>query len=470
MYYRLKPGYVLRGWEKMPWALVHRPENYVQVLKQEEFQTLLFCDGVTDSGVEYLSDVMRTLLYKYEKEGIIEKTADRLPLKEDQFYQYFHNRYVNYIFWSVTGRCNFRCCHCYMNAPKGMLGELSNEEAICLIGQMAQCGVLRVDITGGEPFVRSDFWQLIDCILHHKMVIGRVYTNGWFLNEKVLDEFEKRGMKPEFSISFDGIGWHDWMRGVPGAEDAAINALMRCKERGFPTSVEMCIHKGNWKVLRETVNRMASLGVSEMKCAGVVDTELWEKYGEGNSLNFKEYMDTAIAYIPHFYEDGMPIDLQIGGAVHLYKGSARYKLAADRYGGSEKCKNQYLCGSARYACYITPEGRLLPCLPMTACKEQGLFPAIREQGLREGLSDSFYMRIVDSRVKDLLEVNSKCAACGFKYRCGGGCRASALVREGSLMGCDPEMCAFYEGGYENRIRKTVDYAIERYCISQKEIS
>ena len=55
-------------------------------------------------------------------------------------------------------------------------------------------------------------------------------------------------------------------------------------------------------------------------------------------------------------------------------------------------------------------------------------------------------------------------------RCGGGCRASALVREGSLMGCDPEMCAFYEGGYENRIRKTVDYAIERYCISQKEIS
>ena len=71
MYYRLKPGYVLRGWEKMPWALVHRPENYVQVLKQEEFQTLLFCDGVTDSGVEYLSDVMRTLLYKYRKEGLL---------------------------------------------------------------------------------------------------------------------------------------------------------------------------------------------------------------------------------------------------------------------------------------------------------------------------------------------------------------------------------------------------------------
>lgn len=43
-----------------------------------------------------------------------------------------------------------------------------------------------------------------------------VMSNGLLMNERVLDEFEKRGIKPEFNMSFDGIGCHDWLRGIPG--------------------------------------------------------------------------------------------------------------------------------------------------------------------------------------------------------------------------------------------------------------
>src|SRR5699024_10246901 len=117
-------------------------------------------------------------------------------MDDDQYYRYYSNRYVKMVFWSVTGRCNYRCRHCYIDGPDGKLGEMSTEQAMDLIDQMAGCGVLRVDLTGGELFVRKDLWQLIDRILSYKMTIGQIYTNGWLVNEELIEQFELRGIKP----------------------------------------------------------------------------------------------------------------------------------------------------------------------------------------------------------------------------------------------------------------------------------
>lgn len=462
MHYRLKSPYSLRGWEKVSWALIKRPENKFRALRNEAFQTLLLCDGSTDVD-EYASDEMKQLLHKYEEEGIIEPCSAGTALEEDQYYRYYDNRFVRSVFWSITGRCNYRCRHCYMDAPEGALGELSHEQAIHLIDEMAECGVLRVDITGGEPFVRTDFWSLIDRILSHKMTIGQVYTNGWLLNDKILHEFERRNLKPEFSISFDGVGWHDWMRGINGAEEAAIKALKLCKRRGFSMNVEMCIHKGNQNTIPETVKLLADIGVPALKTSTVLSTDLWKRNSEGNALDVREYTEAMIRYIPHFFEAGMPMNVMLAGVISLYRASDKFSVIPVKYDGTEKCKDRLLCGATRYACYITPEGRLLPCMPMTACKEQEMFPLVQDIGLKKGLKDSFYMKIVDSRVKDLLAVNEKCASCSHKYQCGGGCRAIALEQTGDLMGCNGNQCILWEEGYVDRIQEAAKAAVARYC-------
>lgn len=245
MFYRLKSSYALRGWEELSWVLIRRPENSIQILSQGQFQVLLLCDGQTELPGNLLDEPMTAILKQSMDDHLVESLEEPCPLDPDQYYHYYRNRYTSRVFWSVTGRCNFRCRHCYMDAPDTMLGELSTVEALSLIDQMAECGVLRVDITGGEPLVRGDLWQLIDRILSYKMTIGQFYTNGWLLDEKVLDEFEKRGLKPEIAVSFDGVGWHDWMRRVAGAEEASLRALKLCRERGFPVSVGICIHRGN---------------------------------------------------------------------------------------------------------------------------------------------------------------------------------------------------------------------------------
>ena len=464
MIYRLKSPYLLRGWKKMPWVLVERPDNKTQYLSKMQFQALLLCDGKTDVAIDRLDDEMQATLQQCKEMGWIESCEQPQLLEQDQYYRYFKNRYVKSVFWSITGRCNYRCRHCYMDAPDGALGELSTEQALDLIDQMAACGVLSVDITGGEPFMRRDFWQLIDRILAHKIAIGVVYTNGWLLNETVLDEFEKRHLKPEISISFDGVGWHDWMRGIKGAEEAALRALRLCQERGFTTDVQICIHRGNKDVLPQTVALLKKLGVDRARTGNVYMTDLWRCHSEGNELTEEEYIDAMIQYIPLYYQAGCPIELKIGSVIFLQTDGS-YVVAGGNYDGRKENLNSYLCGGARWNCYITPEGRLLPCMPMTSGSRevQELFPLIRDIGLQKGLDDSFYMQFVNRRVKDLMAVNKECADCKYSLICGGGCRASALLSgDHNLMGCDRSMCKLLKNGYDERIRQVAEQARAAY--------
>lgn len=465
MFYKLKSKYALRGWEGMTGVLLKRPSNQIQKLTLEQFQVLTLCDGETMLPSGLMNEVLENTLQQCIAKGWVESCEKPCPIETDQYYKYYRNRFVQSILWSVTGKCNFRCRHCYVEGPYGGLGELSTQQALDLIDQMAECGVLRVEITGGEPFLRHDFWHLIDRLCAHRIVVDQVYTNGWLLSDKILDEFEKRGMKPHMQISFDGVGWHDWMRGVAGAEKAALRAFQRLQERGYEANAAMCIHRGNLHTIPDTVNVLKKVGVKYLNIFGIDATDLWNSRHEGNALSLKEYVDGMIPYISWYYQMGCPIEhLSLGGVIELYR-DRPYQINISRYNGTEETLERYLCGTARWTSYVTSEGRLLPCMPMAASSQRNKFPLVQEIGLQKGLSDSYYMQFVNKRIKDLLAVNQECAACEYCYKCGGGCRATALAEENNIMGCDREKCMLHRNGYEKRIRQAADGAIAKYDVS-----
>lgn len=464
MYYRLKDEYALRGYQGATCMLVKRPTNVHRALTSDEFKILLLCDGTSSLDSNMLTTAEEAELQRMLERGVIVSVPVSTPLSEEQVYRVCNNRFVPTIHWSITGGCNFRCRHCFMDAPTNTLGELTHDEAIHLIDEMAECGVLNVDLTGGEPFIRQDFWQLVDHLQKHQILVRQIYTNGWLLTEKVLDEFERRNLHPEFSISFDGIGWHDWMRGIQGAEQRVWKVFAMLQQRGFPCNVEMCIHKGNVSVMSESIRKLAQSGVHAIKTINVSPSELWLRNSEGYAMSDQEYVESMLNYIPDFFADGMPCDLMHGGVISMRKNKTEYRVLAERYGGTEKsCLGCYLCGAVRTTSYISPEGRLLPCMPMSGFDEQHLFSRVQEIGLQKGLSDSFYMQIASSKVKDLLAVNKECNACPHKLKCGGGCRAHALRDTHMLMGKDPMYCMLWNGGYVERIHEVADAAIAKYC-------
>ena len=460
-YSMLCPQYKLRGWIGFPFALVH--DDDVIRLSREEFNALLLCDGKTD--VEAIQDKgMNDTLHSLAAKGFIRFSEKPEEINREQYYHHFDNRYIHDIYWSITGRCNFRCRHCYINAPDAAMGEMTHEEAIQVIDQMAECGIYHLLMSGGEPFVRKDFWELVDHALEKGIQIDQVYTNGWMLTDRMLDKFEERGMKPQFSISFDGVGWHDWMRGVNGAEQAALDALKRCHQRGFSTNVEMCIHRGNMDSIRESINRLADFGVRHIKFSEVSNTELWKQNAEGHELSIREYTEAVLRYLPNYFEDGMPADLLFGGVVELFKDSTEYRPIAEFDEGTEKCLDRYICGAVRNSCYLAPDGRMLPCMPIAAVPDQSLFPKVQEMGLQAALKESLFMEFAKRKVKDLLEACRTCRECPYHLRCGGGCRATAVMGgEHNLMGPDPHRCLMWKEGYLEKVHAVCDDAIQKYC-------
>lgn len=464
MYYALAPFYLLRGWQNATSVIVRQSVDTNQALSGREFALMNLCDGETNIE-EIINDPEDIkFLSEMEQKGIIIRCNEKRPILEEQKYRYYDNRYFSAIQWSITGNCNYRCRHCYMDAPEGKLGELPFDEMKSIVDQIYDCGIRLFDLTGGEPFVRQDFWELIDYILDKGMYIGKIYTNGWLLDEKVIRKLEERNFRPNFSLSFDCLGWHDWMRGVTGAEEKAIKALKLCHEAGLTTDVEICLHKGNVNKLRETINFLASIGVSAVKTGCVVDTPLWQKNSEGNGLSKKEYYDACLKYVSDFYEDRMPMNVLLGGAIRMDAHSPRYNTVMVKALSEESCNESFLCGSARFSAYITPEGRFIPCMAITSTEEQKKFPLIRDVGVKQCMSDGYYMNFVGRRVKDLFKRNQKCRECKYRVQCCGGCRANAMLAEnGDWFASDPEVCFLFENGYPQKFMDAAEAAIEKYC-------
>ncbi len=456
MFYRLKDDFMLRGWQKLPYALVDRRNGSAAFMHKPEMDSLLMCDGWTDLSLPVISEDDRNMIFQMEKQGFIEPCQKGEGLNLRQRYHCYPARYIRTAHWSVTGRCNYLCKHCYMSAPDAKYGELDHEAVMDIIDQLAQCGVMEVSLTGGEPLVRRDFMEIVDALLINGIHIRTIYSNGRLVTDKLLGELARRGIHPEFNMSYDGVGWHDWLRGIKGAEKIAQDAFLRCRDNGFLTGAEMCIHQGNKHTLRETVNCLAELGCRSLKTNPVSNTGAWKENGYGESISMMELYRLYLDYIPHFYEDGMPLALMLGGFFSAKPTHPeRYDIPL-----LKNCKDPQktcICGHARMVMYISAEGRTLPCMALSAMPIQKNYPLIGETGLAKCISDSSYMSLINTRATEYLRHNPECEACEYAMQCLGGCRASALdTAPDDILSPDMAACTLFKGGWVNIITTAME--------------
>ena len=462
MYYRLKDEFRLRGWELLPTGIVRRLSGDVDFLPPAVYRALQKACGSLPVGSVLFSAEERKMLAELCEAGILEKSEVPAPPSDAQKYRAYPNRFLYSVHWAITGNCNCRCRHCYMSAPTRteahMNGEPSLDDCLDVVRQMEAAGVRTVSLTGGEALLRRDFFAIVDALIDADILIVTVMSNGLLVNEKTLDEFERRGLRPEFNMSFDGVGCHDWLRGVPGAEQAVLRAFSLCKERGFPTGAEYCLHKGNLSALRESVKLLGELGCQTLKvnrlnvegeALGIAD------YAITRDEEFQTYLD----YIPQFYEDGAPLSLMLSG-FFCSDGTDGFEIPFVKNEEDEDCGAYCLCGHARNYMYITAEGAMVPCIPMGSAEGGRChFPNIRDTSLADALRDSYYMGFIDTRLRDYFAHNPGCAVCEYRNRCAGGCRgrvASVGGPEVDLLARDEDACAFFRQGWYDRVTKLME--------------
>ena len=433
MRYILNPNIALRSWRLVPYAYYIKGERNAAGLKKEEFEFLSACDGKTDLPTENESTLSRELIEK----GFIHKAASGENLSDWSRARAFENRYFPAMNLMITGKCNYNCIHCFNaadNAP--LMSEWTMDEMNTLLDQARDCGINAFTITGGEPMLHKNFFEIIEGIYSRGMFVEELNTNGHFINMAALERLKSIGCVPLVKISFDGIGYHDWMRNHKGAEQIALDAISHCIENGFPVKVQTNMNRQNCDIMLETAKKLDAMGVSETRMIRTTEAPRWVQNAGDACLTFEEYFDKTISLWQQYASEAHDMALTVWQFGTLYPKTKFYTLAA-----VNSCKGKYrasapVCKGNRGMVAVAANGNLYPCHQMSGYYEQhGFFLGnVKKTPLKDFLSGGKYLEEVCTTLGTLKENNRKCGSCGYFELCNGGCRAIALALTGDRLG------------------------------------
>ena len=149
------------------------------------------------------------------------------------------------VVWNCTRRCNLRCAHCYSeSADREYAGEMTTDQALAMLDDLAELGVPVVLFSGGEPLLRPD----LDHLVRHATQLEMravVSTNGTLIDPPTAEKLRDMGLS-YVGVSLDGMRrTHDRFRGHDGAFDDALAGIRNCRQAGIKVGLRFTITRRN---------------------------------------------------------------------------------------------------------------------------------------------------------------------------------------------------------------------------------
>src|SRR5436309_3157489 len=134
--------------------------------------------------------------------------------------------------WELTYACNLACRHCLSSSGRRDPAELSTAEAKAVIDELERMQVFYVNIGGGEPTIRPDFWEIVDYATAHHVGV-KFSTNGVRITRETADRLAQNDYV-DVQISLDGATpeVNDAVRGA-GSYATVVRAMEHLAEAGF---------------------------------------------------------------------------------------------------------------------------------------------------------------------------------------------------------------------------------------------
>ncbi|HXK18944.1 MAG TPA: radical SAM protein [Polyangiaceae bacterium] len=164
-----------------------------------------------------------------------------------------------YCVWEITLQCDLACRHCGSRAGHKREGELTTEECLDLVRQMAELGVMEVTLIGGEAYLRDDWTEIIREIRRYGMS-ATMTSGGRGMTAEKARAAKEAGLE-SVSISIDGNEeTHDRLRGVQGSYRSAFQAMDYLREAGIRVATNTQINRLTLPELPELLEALAAHG------------------------------------------------------------------------------------------------------------------------------------------------------------------------------------------------------------------
>jgi mycofactocin radical SAM maturase len=315
--------------------------------------------------------------------------------------------------WEITYACNLECVHCLSSSGRRDPRELTTEQAKAVLDELNALQVFYINIGGGEPMVRRDFFEIIEHSVSNGIGV-KFSTNGAFIDKKNAERLAAMDYL-DIQISLDGAdaATNDPVRG-PGTYDMAIRAMDNLKAAGFgefKISVVVTRHNVSqldaFKAIADSYG--AQLRITRLRPSGR-GADTWDELHPTNEQQREVY------------------NWLMKHGENVLTGDSFFHLNA--LGPALPGLN--MCGAGRVVCLIDPVGDVYAC-PFVIHDQFKAGNVLDAGGFTKVWRES-------DLFTELREPQSAgaCASCGSYDACQGGCMAAKFFTGLPLDGPDPE--------------------------------
>ncbi len=333
---------------------------------------------------------------------------------------------LNSIYFYLTEGCNLRCRHCWIEpkyqSEKRSYPSLPLELFRSILEQAKPLGLSSVKLTGGEPLLHPQIREILE-VIRCEDVRLMAETNGVLCSTELAEKMAAC-KDPSVSVSLDGANaeTHEWMRGVKGCFEAALEGTSNLVKAGFKPQLIMSVARRNKDEMESLVRLGESLGASSVKFNLVQPVARGERmHKDGDTLSVEELLELG-----RWVED----DLSARTTLRVYFDQPLAfrplgKMFGENGNGCSRCRVVNIIGVLANGFYaMCGIGEVVPGLVYGNAASDSLLdvwtknPVLLE--LREGLPG---------------KLEGICSQCAFKHRCRGNCVAQNYYRSGSLWSC-----------------------------------
>lgn len=309
---------------------------------------------------------------------------------------------LKFLFLELTLRCNERCIHCGSRCGNVPAEELTLEQYKNFLDKIKRdfgTRDIQLCITGGEPLLRKDFFEIMG-YAHSLGFHWGMTSNGTLIDNKIAAKLEEGGMGT-VSISLDGMEKsHDEFRRTPGGWEAAVRGINALIDRDAFKHVQVTtvVHKGNIDELDELYDYLCGVDIDSWRLVTIepigraLDADL--------TLEPEDYRQ-VLDFIRGKRRENIPV---LYGCTH-YLGLDYEREVRDWY---------FLCNAGIYTAGIRTNGDIGACLDIEMRPEllegnilRDDFTQIWKNGFKTYRSDNY-------------QKSGKCSSCGDREFCAGG--------------------------------------------------
>jgi radical SAM protein with 4Fe4S-binding SPASM domain len=326
------------------------------------------------------------------------------------------------VIWDLTYQCQLRCVHCLTSSGERRRGELDTKSAIKLIQTMAEAKVFCLSFSGGEPFLREDLVDLIHAGAQTNMRVD-LATNGVGIPAEKIRALRDLPVF-QVQISIDGPEEiHDRLRGRKGAFAAARQSVASFREEGIAVGLNTTVSKANLGALDALIDLALAWGCTGYKAIPFLPAGRGQQSAAWLEMDPSEHLRFARTIVARQRE--------LAGRLSV-TAEATFPFLLDTVPSTLHSRRMMGCSAGYDTLSVGADGTAYPCPFLHD------FPLghVLNQPVRElwgGASELVRLRGLSRE-----DFHGSCRECEFAGSlCGGGCRASAYLHSGDLLGADP---------------------------------